>query len=262
MSLGKKIKNFLFSKRFLINLVALVLFYVILIFSVNSCLDSRTHFGQKIEVPNLIGKNQKNIDQLMNGLPLQVEILDSIYEPSKVEGTILEQDPQPTELSQVYVKEGRKIKLRVSKRTKLVEVPKLVDKSQRFAEGILRNRKFKYKIEYVPSKEAHGAVLEQLYQGKNVVPGTKIPIGSTIKLIVGMNEQGEPVALPNLSGLTLVEAKSRVQSMGNLEFMAVCQECITSADSASAIVTTQSPEFSEGAIIESGSTITVYAAKQ
>lgn len=262
MNLLVKIKNFILSKRFLFNLIALVVIYFLLFFVLDWSLNSRTKHGTQIEVPNLLGKNQKNLNALMNGLPLKIEILDSIYDPTKIEGTILEQDPAPTELTEVYVKEGRKIKVRVSKRTKLVEVPKLVDKSQRFAEGILRNRKFKYKLEYVPSKEAHGAVLEQLYQGKNVTPGTKIPIGSTIKLIVGRDEQGEPVLLPNLYGLTLVEAKSRVLAMGNMQFIPVCQGCETAADSSTAIVSSQSPEYMDGIMVESGGTITVYAVKQ
>ena len=71
-------------------------------------------------MPNLIGKNAKNVTALMGDLPLEVEILDSIYDPTKVEGTILEQDPMPTKKTDVYVKEGRKIRLRVSKRTQLI----------------------------------------------------------------------------------------------------------------------------------------------
>lgn len=262
MKLLSKIKSFIWSRTFLINLVVLIVLYAILIFSLNTCLDSRTNFGQKIDVPDLIGKNQNNLNTIFAGSGLKYEILDSIYDPTKIEGTILEQDPLPTSVSQVYVKEGRTIKVRVSKRSLLVEMPDLVNKSQRFAEGILRNRNFRYRLEYKPSKEAHGAVIEQIYKGKHIAAGTKLPIGSTIKLIIGRDEVGIPLPLPNLVGMTIDEARAVVASMENMEFMAICPDCVTKADSSMARVHTQSPEFTDGAQVASGGSITVTASKE
>lgn len=262
MNLIKKIGNFIWSKSFGINFAILIVFYFIL-FQVTKCsLDSRTNWGQKIEVPNLIGKNQNNLKNLFAKSELKYEVLDSIYDPTKIEGTILEQDPMPSSETDVFVKEGRTIKIRVSKRTQLVEMPGLVNKSQRFAEGVLRNRQFKYRLDYKPSKEAHGAVIEQLYKGKPIEKGKKIPIGSTIKLIIGRDEVGIPLELPNLSGLTIVEAKQRVEGMQNMEFIAVCPTCLTKNDSLVARVQSQSPEWSEGAVVASGGAITIYAAKE
>lgn len=257
----KKLINYLISKKFLFNLVAIVLVYTVGIWALKAYLNSKTHFAEKIEVPNLIGDNQNNIAEKLENAHLTFEVLDSIYDPAKVEGTILEQDPLATESTGIYVKENRMIRIRVSKRTQLVEMPDLVDKSQRFAESILINRNFRYKLEYQPSSEAHGAVIEQLYKGKSISPKTKLPIGSRITLIVGRDETGVNLVLPNLYGLTLEEAKSRVKNMGSMEFLAVCPDCITSADSSMARVVSQSPEFSEGGLISSGTTISVYATK-
>ena len=262
MGLLKKIGNFIWSKKFLINISLIVVLYVVGVFILQWYLKSTTNYGQRIEVPNLIGENQNNLKNLMapSGLPYQV--LDSIYDPTKVAGTILEQDPAPSKLSDIYVKEGRIVKVRVSKRTQLVEMPDLVDKSQRFAEGILNNREFRYKLEYKPSTEAHGAVIEQLYKGKPIIGGTKLPIGSKITLVVGRDEAGVAVVIPNLFGLTIAEARERVQGMGSVEFFAVCPTCVTSADSLSARVESQSPEFFEGAMVASGTTISVFATTE
>jgi len=221
-------------------------------------LANRTHHDDRIEVPNVIGKNQNTLKTYLTSSELKFEVLDSIYDPTKIAGTILEQDPSPTSETDVYVKRDRTIKVRVSKRTQLIEMPKLVDKSQRFAENILRNRKFRYRIEYKPSREAHGAVLEQLYRGKAINPGKKIPIGSTIKLIVGRNEEGVPLELPNLYGLTIAEAEGRVNNMLNMEFLPICPECKTKSDTLLAKVQSQSPEYFEGAMVASGGSITVY----
>ncbi len=257
----KKLVNFLTSKVFLFNLLAIVLVYVVGIWILKTYLNSKTHFAQKIEVPNLVGDNQNNVNERLKGTLLSFEILDSIYDPTKIEGTILEQDPLPTDSTGIYVKEGRVVRLRVSKRSQLVEMPDLVDKSQRFAESILINRNFRYSLEYKPSSEAHGAVIEQLYKGKPIAPKAKLPIGSRIVLVVGRNESGVTLAMPNLYGLTINEAKTRVKNMGSIEFLAVCPDCVTSADSSVARVTSQSPEYSEGGLISSGTTISVYATK-
>lgn len=262
MTVIKKIKSFVWSKKFLINLLVLILFYIILFFCLNKCLDSRTNYGEKIKVPDLVGKNQNNLDNLLNGLNLKYEILDSIYDPTKIEGTIMEQDPLPTSVSGVHVKSGRTIKIRVSKRTQLVEMPDLVNKSQRFAEGILRNREIRCRIEYKPSKEAHGAILQQLYKGQVIAPGTKIPIGSTVKLIIGRDEVGIPLELPNLYGMTIDEARERVSAMSNMDFFPICPDCVTKADSMIARVQSQSPEYTEGAVVASGGSITVFASKE
>lgn len=256
----KKLGNFIWSKAFGINLLIVFVIYFGLYFGLQSWLKSTTNHGQEVSVPNLVGKNSNNMDALLAGSELKYEVLDSIYKPDVIPGTILAQDPKPTAMTGVKVKNGRRIRLRVSKKTMMVEMPDLIDKSQRFAEGILRNREFRYTLEYKPTKEADGAVLEQQYEGKNIKAGQKIPIGSKIKLVIGRNEVGILQELPNLSGLSIVEAKRQVERMINMEFLlGVCQGCETPEDSASAVVFTQTPEWIEGATVESGNSIVIMA---
>ncbi len=261
MEFFNKVKSFVFTKYFFKQLGLVLLVYFLIVAFTVFYLDTYTNHGDKVFVPNFIGQNIDKIKTDLEDLGLEYEILDSIYDPSKPKGTILDQDPDPTKLSQVYVKEGRTIRFRVSKRTRLVEMPSLVDKSIRFAETILKNRGLKYNISYEQTKEADGAVLEQLYKGRSVREGTRIPIGSTIHLVVGQNEGGEPVEIPNLYGLTIFEAKERLISLGNFEFLPVCDECLTYEDSLAARIQSQSPEYIEGILIPSGITITVYATK-
>lgn len=261
MSLGKKVKNFIWSKRFLKHFVILIVVYFVIVQGTIWYLDSFTNHGEKIKVPNLIGKNVNSVASLLEQDGLAYEVLDSIYDPKKIEGTIITQDPSPTELSTVFVKHDRVIRLRVSKKTQLVEMPKCVDKSQRFAENILINRGFRYKIDYKSTTESDGAVMEQRYNGKVIEDKKRIPIGSVIHLTVGRNVGGESIALPDLLGLTIFEAKSRLANYASLNFLMVCDGCVTREDSTSAIVNSQSPEYDEGIYISSGSTIVVYAKK-
>lgn len=261
MEFIKKLKSFIWSKHFLKHLGLVALSYLVIVTITVFYLDSYTNHGQQIDVPNLIGKNVKNVKALIEDLGLQYEVLESVYDPSKPEGTIIDQDPDPTMFSQVFVKENRIIRIRVSKKSRLVEMPSLVDKSERFAEKILENRGLKIRIQYKSTNEANGAVLEQRYKGRDVKEGTRIPIGSTILLIVGKNSLGEPVAIPNLYGLTIFEAKERLGTLGSFGFLPVCDACLTYEDSLAARIESQSPEYIEGILIPAGSTITVYATK-
>lgn len=261
MSIFAKLKSFVWTKAFLKKLGIVVLFYLLVITVTVFYLGSYTNHGQTIEVPNLIGKNVNSIGSQLEDLDLTYEVLDSIYDPSKPEGNIMDQDPAPTAQSQIFVKEGRILRVRVSKKSRLIEMPSLVDKSQRFAESILKNRGLKFRIQYKPTNEANGAVLDQLFKGSVIKEGKKIPIGSTITLIVGKNEAAEPTDIPNLIGLTIFEAKERLMSLGNFGFFPVCPDCLSYEDSVSATIESQTPEFMEGIKIPGNSTITVYAKK-
>ncbi len=262
MDLIKKIINFIWTKRFAKHLGLIVLIYFLTVSAVVFYLDTYTNHGQKIAVPNLLGKNVKNIQAVLEANNLKYEVLDSIYDPKLVEGTIIDQDPAPTNISSVSVKEGRIIRVRVSKRSRLVEMPSLIDKSIRFAESVLKNRGLRYKIEYRPSSEANGAVLDQLFNGKKIKEGVKIPIGSIITVIVGRNEGGQPVSLPNLYGLTIFEARDRLASISSLNFMPICPDCLTYEDSLVARIESQTPEFIDSTFfVPAGTTITVFARK-
>jgi eukaryotic-like serine/threonine-protein kinase len=261
MSIVNKLKDFFVSKRFLKNFGILIFIYILVIGGTIFYLSSSTNHGEKIKVPLLIGKNVKNIKQLVESSDLNYEVLDSIFNPDVPEGTVIFQDPKSTDSTGVFVKSGRVVKVRVSKRTKLVEMPHLVHRSQRFAESVLTNRGIKFIVSYEATSESNGAVLNQLYKGKFIKEGTRLPIGSTIQLVVGRNQGGEPVQIPNLQGLTINEVKQRLADLPSVTLYIACQECVTAADSSAVRVFSQSPEFVEGNLSPAGTTVTVTMKK-
>ena len=159
------------------------------------------------------------------------------------------------------MKSGRIIRVRVSKRTRLVEMPSLIDKSQRFAESVLKNRGLKFRVQYVPTSEANGAVLKQLYKGTEIKEGTRIPIGSVITIVVGENESGQPTEVMDLVNSTISEARGRLQGTSLNFQIGSCDGCVTGEDSTSAIIYSQSPEYLEGVMLPAGTTIMVNASK-
>ena len=244
-------------KLILINLGLGILFYFIVIFSTIKYLDVYANHGEEIAVPNLVGKKSSVAKMQLEEMGLSYEILDSIYDPSLPNGIVKQQMIEPTSISKVKVKENRIIGLRLSKKTELTEMPDLVFKHVDFARGILENRGFSSRIQYKPTKEANGSVLDQKYNGKSITKGTRIPIGSEITLIVGQNEVGVLVELPNVVGMNYQDAMSLLGSKGLESISTICNDCQTLQDTLSAVVFGQSPEYIPEKTVERAQQIVV-----
>jgi beta-lactam-binding protein with PASTA domain len=247
----KQIKSLIFSKYFLKHFGLVILFYLLFVFGSIYYLNFATNHGEKIPVPNLVGLSSDEAKKKLEDLGLQYEILDSVYDPNsplfkKPEGTVFEQVIEPTSSSNVYVKSGRIIGIRLTKKTQLVEMPNLVFKQIHFAQSILDGRGLRFIIRYRPTEESNGSVMDQLFNGKKITQGTRIPIGSVIILVVGQLDIGIPFQIPNLVGLYRDEALKILDSLKISSYNVVCADCFTHEDSISALIFYQSPEYLEG----------------
>jgi serine/threonine-protein kinase len=247
----KQIKSLIFSKYFLKHFGLVILFYLLFVFGSIYYLNFATNHGEKIPVPNLVGLSSDEAKKKLEDLGLQYEILDSVYDPNsplfkKPEGTVFEQVIEPTSSSNVYVKSGRIIGIRLTKKTQLVEMPNLVFKQIHFAQSILDGRGLRFIIRYRQTEESNGSVMDQLFNGKKITQGTRIPIGSVIILVVGQLDIGIPFQIPNLVGLYRDEALKILYSLKISSYNVVCADCFTHEDSISALIFYQSPEYLEG----------------
>lgn len=258
MGFVKKIGHLIVSKRFLLNLGVLVLFWILLIWGAKLYFRSYTHHGEVVNVPTLVGNNVKDIQTIIGDKKLKFEVLDSIYNPDYVTGTILYQNPLPSDSSGEKVKPGRIIQVRVSKQSRMVSVPFVVSKSQRFAEAMLTSKGLRTHIRFVPSREDQGSVITQTYNGKSIQKGLQIPINSVVTLTVGKMALGDLVAVPNLLGLTIKEANERFENGTSLSLFSVCPDCQTKADSLNAKIVRQTPIAGDSSEVPAGSTITVF----
>lgn len=260
MQFLKKLGNFLISRKFIFNVLLVCVAWVIIIWSSISYFNSYTNHGEAIEVPNLVSNNASDIPKLLAGKKLKYEVLDSIYDPNLVEGTVIYQNPMATDSTGLKVKSDRTIKVRVSKRSRLVDIPIVISKSQRFAEVVLMTKGLRTKTNFVPSNEDQGSVIEQKFKGKPVTKGTKVPINSVIELTVGKKTTGEMALVPNLFGLTIKEAKERLKNSQSLRLFSVCNNCENAQDSLNARVVRQTPVAADSSRIPEGSTITIFAS--
>lgn len=260
MGFLKKLGNFIISRKFIINFVLFCLVWVVVIWGSAKYFDSYSRHGETIDVPSLLNNNVKDIEVLIGDRDIRYEILDSIYNPDLVEGTIIYQNPMPTDSSGLFVKSDRVIKVRVSKRSRLVYVPVVISKSHRFAEAILMSKGLRTRVKYVPSNEDQGSVIEQKYKGKNIMTGQQVPINSVIELTVGKRTVGNLVSVPNLQGLTINEAEQRFGGGSSLRLFPVYMACETQSDSLNARVIRQTPVASDSSRVPEGSTITIFVS--
>ena len=148
-----------------------------------SWLDSWTHHGEYILVPEVKGMSYHEAYDRLHSEGFAVEISDSVYEVGRIApGTVVEQNPK----CDTKVKDGRKVYLTITAFSpKSVTVPSLVDVSVRQAKSVLEGLGFKQiSIENVPS-EYRDLVLGVKASGVRLSPGARIPVTSRITLEVG-----------------------------------------------------------------------------
>lgn len=237
--------------------VFLAVIYAGVLFGTMRYLDYYTNHGEEVAVPNLIGLQSVEAKLKLEGLGLSYEILDSIYDPKKENGVVLEQMIEPTSISKVHVKSDRVIALRLSKKKELTEMPDLLFDEVEFAKGRLSSRGFTCTIEYEPTTEADGSVLGQKYAGLEIPSGSRIPKGSEITLVVGRNEVGILLDFPNLVGMNYADAMNLLSTTGFQSLSTICNDCATRMDTLSATVFGQSPEYFENKKIERSKHITI-----
>jgi beta-lactam-binding protein with PASTA domain len=92
-------------------------------------------------------------------------------------------------------------------------MPNLIGQSFRAAEITLQQQKLKLE-DTLYRPDITRSVLEQHYKGQPIKPGTKIPMGSGIVLVIGIGTGSEELDVPDLFGVTLGEARSILESSG------------------------------------------------
>ena len=169
-----------------------------------------TNHGESITVPDLEGMPMEELDNFLVKRRLRYEVSDSSYSARYDPLTVLSQFPEPG----AKVKENRKIYLTVNSFIPpSTRMPDLIDRSLRNAELELSSHELvRGRILLKPSP-FENAVLEQRFEGEEIEPGTKVPKGSVIDLVVGDGFGRRNFQLPNFVGLPVDEAMLSIVGM-------------------------------------------------
>lgn len=195
-----------------------------------------THHGKYLKVPSVTGKNVDSAIQFLEKQGFDVVITDSLYNDSIALNTVKKQLPD----ADATVKVNRTVFLNVNPTTlPLVEMPKLDGLSFRFAlDKLIKNNLKLGDTSYRPSF-MKGSILEQHYQGSTIAPGTKIKWGSSIDLIIGGGLEAQKIPVPDVTGLTVSDARAILKDKGIL--LAAILTSGSIADTASAFIFRQNP---------------------
>jgi beta-lactam-binding protein with PASTA domain len=243
--------KFITEKPFWVNLIVAIAIFFILIFTILQLLGSITNHGKYLSVPSVVGKKTEQAIKFLESKGFDVEIQDSVYTDTAKMGIVLRQIPDPNST----VKINRTILLTVNRMTlPLIDMPALEGKSLNFALDILRRSHLKLGDTIYKPDFMRGSIIEQRYRGGKITPGSKIPWGSAIDLVVGSGLNLEPILVPDLLGLTFAEANSILQENGITIGAILADPGIT--DTASAYVWKQNPpklnEQNEPVFIQAG----------
>ncbi|WP_338875624.1 PASTA domain-containing protein [Spirosoma sp. SC4-14] len=166
-----------------------------------------TNHGQTITVPEVTKLSFDEMKNILEDRGLRYEV-DSTFVAGAPPLTVFQQYPR----ANAKVKEGRKIYVTLVKRVPpMVSMPNLVDMIDRSAArtlealGLVEGERT-----YVPDV-AKNSVLRQLYNGKEIAPGTPVPKGARIDLEVGDGLGNTMFEVPNVVGLQLDEAEAAIR---------------------------------------------------
>jgi beta-lactam-binding protein with PASTA domain len=205
-----------------------------------SSLSLITQHGAEVKVPSVAGRDLRSAEKTLRAYGFDV-VVDSSYDPGKKAFAVLNQQPEPGSV----VKDGRTIFLTVNKaEPPTTPMPNLVNLSFRSASLIIKsNRLILGDTTYRPDIAA-GAVLEQLFRGKTIAPGTSIPQGSRIDLVIGDGLGNVEFNVPDVIGMSFYEGRETLSGNG-LHATPVFDADVT--DTASAIIYNQTlAPFNEG----------------
>lgn len=176
---------FIKSKQFFTHLFLIIVLICLVIFGTLAWLSSYTNHGKYVVVPDFKDQKVSTLDEFIKDKNISYEIIDSIYDPKEKTGIVLRQDPDVN----VQVKHNRTVYLYVTGMVApKIAMPKLIDRSERQARLIINSYGLKVGAITEKTADCNGCVLSQLYQGKEIEPGTPVKKGSVIELVVGIKD--------------------------------------------------------------------------
>jgi len=253
--------KFLTNRPLWVNILAAIALVLLILFIFLQLLGLITKHGQYLTVPSVTGKNTKDAVKFLESKGFEVVIQDSIYTDTAKMGIVLRQLPDPNST----VKINRTVFLTVNRVTlPMVDMPLLNGKTLNYAMMILERSHLKLGDTTYRAYFTKGAILEQHYKGMAVEPGTKIPWGSTIDLVIARGVTEQRIMVPALVGITVAEARMILEQNGIVLAGIIADPGVT--DTAAAFIYKQNPpkltEDNQPVYMQSGQLMDIWISKE
>lgn len=194
-----------------VSLISAIVLVIVLFTVFILSLNFLTHHGRSRTVPQVVGKPFAEAQQILDKEGFDIVIQDSLYVDTLPPLSIIKQVPE----SDAVVKVNRTVYLTINRSVPpMIDMPNLIGYSFRNAEMNLSSAGLRLGDTIYKPDFAKNSVLDQLYNGEHITPGTKIQMGSSISLILGTGVGQTQFNVPNLIGWTYGEAKVKLEENG------------------------------------------------
>ncbi len=195
------------------NLLGIVLLFLCLAVVAFVAMALGTRHDARRTVPDFVGLTMDDAVYFAERRDLQIIVNDSLHVSASPGGVVLEQLPAKG----TVVKPGRKVYVTVNALAqRRVEVPYVAGRSLRQAKHLLESSGFTIAhLEYVEDIATNYVLGEFLGENEILEDSVTVAnIGSAVVLRVGLAPSAPSFATPQLLGLSLYEAKSRLWESG------------------------------------------------
>jgi len=140
-----------------------------------------------------------------------------------------------------------------------VALPEINDVSYRQADAMLQSLGLSVSnVEYAPS-EFKDLVSDVKYHGRSILPGTRIPEGSSVVLVVGNGLGNSEASAPSLKGMSLEQATQEITAASLIIGAVEYDVPATSGNEKDYIIYRQRP--AAGTALSAGSRIDLFLTK-
>ena len=155
-------------------------------------------------VPDLVGKDVVSALELLTDLQLNTKVSGSEYSHQFPKNHVTFQEPEAGS----EIKKDRDIRIMISKGTHNILMPNLVALSEQQARMIMEENGISRGH---LSRTFNQNIAKDQIMAQVPAPGVMITRGASVDILVSMGDRAAELKMPDLSGLTLDEAVSRVE---------------------------------------------------
>lgn len=240
-------------KKIGINILGMAVLSVVLVIGLNASMKFFTHHDQKLAVPDISGMTLEEGIRVLDKNDMGYILVDSLFDPNLKPHEIIDQSPKKGS----FVKQNRKIYVTINSiNPPTVKLPRLVDMSKRQAQLILESSGFKLGREIYQPDIAKDAVLSVRVNGKTAMEDMPLPKGSVVDLILGDGLGMLDVEIPDLIGLTVMEAMAVLEAVQLSVGQIKTEKGVV--DQLSAYVYYQQPEFGSAVKMAPGDPVNLF----
>ncbi|MDE5708728.1 MAG: PASTA domain-containing protein [Alistipes sp.] len=195
------------------NLVLIAAIILAIAITAHVVMHVATRHGVRRRVPDFSGVSLFEAQRMARRSDLRLQINDSLFVPAYEGGIVLDQLPQ----GGVEVKPGRTVYITINSfRQKMVPVPYVADRSLRQAKNMLEIAGLEIGELIYRNDMATNYVLDEYLGKQRITPTSRIEaeMGSGVTLHVGVQPGHRTTVVPQVIGLSLKDAKSRLWELG------------------------------------------------